>query len=322
MANFNKRLSAPSQSDSHYFSGDNIFYACGYGMPNCTAYAWGRLYEITGNRYVGLHGNAEEWWAAAQNTGMQTGQTPKLGAIICWRAGSASNSADGAGHVAVVEEIHTNGDIVTSNSAWKGTNFYVQTLTKASGYLYSSSRPLLGFIYCGIDFDGNPQEEVQESNNSNESSCDYVRGDVVKLNSNAKWATNSTPASWVYNSELTVKEVRGDILVLSTQGVDGGVTGTAYANNVYHIGEAPEEPAPAPSVSKRDSLNKGDIVHFIGNTHYTSSYQNGVGKNASPCEAEVTAINNSSSSSVVRRYHLVGDGVYGWVDSSDIEELS
>ena len=75
-------------------------------------------------------------------------------------------------------------------------------------------------------------------------------------------------------------------------------------------------------VSKRDSLNKGDIVHFIGNTHYTSSYQNGVGKNASPCEAEVTAINNFSSSSVVRRYHLVGDGVYGWVDSLDIEELS
>ena len=153
MAKFIPRLTAPSTTDKHYYGRENIFYACGYGMPNCTAYAWGRLYEITGKRYTNLTGNAEDFYDSAIRAGLKVGQTPKLGAIVVWRAGQTHNSADGAGHVAVVEEIKPNGDIVTSNSAWKSTVFYLQTITKASGYIYADTRPLLGFIYCGIEFD-------------------------------------------------------------------------------------------------------------------------------------------------------------------------
>lgn len=29
----------------HWYS-DNPFYQSGYGMPNCTCYAWGRFWEI------------------------------------------------------------------------------------------------------------------------------------------------------------------------------------------------------------------------------------------------------------------------------------
>lgn len=160
MAKFKKRTTAPSKTDKHYYSKENIFYKIGYGMPNCTAYAWGRLYEITGKMYDKLCGNAEEWWAAADKAGLKKGNTPKLGAIICWRAGVAGNRNDGAGHVAVVEEIKANGDIVTSNSAYTrnkdeyaAKTFYTKTITKASGYQYSSDRQLQGFIYCGIDFE-------------------------------------------------------------------------------------------------------------------------------------------------------------------------
>ena len=173
MAKFVKRIAAPSKTDRHYYSNENIFFACGYGMPNCTAYAWGRLYELTNVRYTNLCGNAEEWWAAAPKAGLKTGQTPKLGAIICWRSGSATNRADGAGHVAVVEEIMPNGDIVTSNSAWKGTEFDTKTITKASGYQYSSSVPLLGFIYCGIEFE-------TASSTSSATDAEYLIHTVVK----------------------------------------------------------------------------------------------------------------------------------------------
>ena len=67
-----------------------------------------------------------------------------------WRAGNTHNSADGAGHVAVVEEIKANGDIVVSQSAYGGHEFYLSILTKMSGYTYSENRPLVGFVYYKI----------------------------------------------------------------------------------------------------------------------------------------------------------------------------
>ena len=45
-ASFSPRLSAPSSSNKYYYSNLNVFYKYGYGMPNCTAYAYGRAYEI------------------------------------------------------------------------------------------------------------------------------------------------------------------------------------------------------------------------------------------------------------------------------------
>lgn len=191
MAKYTARTTAPSKMDRHYYSNDNIFYACGYGMPNCTAYAWGRLYELTGKRFMSLCGNAEDWFDAAASAGLKTGQTPKLGAIACYRAGKVGDSSDGAGHVAIVEEIKANGDIVTSNSAWQGTEFYLKEITKASGYMYTNNRPFLGFIYCGIEF------ETDTSNTSNASSASNMKvaaGTKITL-SNTNCYTSETSAT-------------------------------------------------------------------------------------------------------------------------------
>lgn len=166
MAKFTPRKTAPNKNNENYYSDKNIFYACGYGMPNCTAYAWGRLLELTGKSYDKLCGNAEDWWAVAEKAGLKRGNTPKLGAIVCFRAGKVKNNSDGAGHVCVVEEIKSNGDIVVSNSAWKGTEFYLMTLTKASGYVYDASRPLQGFIYCGIEFESGTSSSTSSANNT------------------------------------------------------------------------------------------------------------------------------------------------------------
>ena len=167
MSKFIARTTAPDKTDKrfiHYSKGGyntciSINQQTGYVLPNCVGYAQGRLLEIRSESKVNWKlpaCNAEDWYEMAQRNGMSVGQTPKLGAVVCWRAGQTHNSSDGAGHVAVVEEIKPNGDIVVSQSAYGGQKFYISTITKASGYMYASSRPLVGFINCGIDFDDEP----------------------------------------------------------------------------------------------------------------------------------------------------------------------
>lgn len=161
---YTPRLTAPSKSDKnfiHYSKGGYntcimIDKSTGSVLPNCVGYAQGRLLEILGKKAVNWKlpaCNAEDWLETAQKNGFKTGMTPKLGAIAVFRAGTTHNGSDGAGHVAVVEEIKSNGDIVVSQSAYGGTEFYLSTITKASGYMYASNRPFLGFIYCGIEFE-------------------------------------------------------------------------------------------------------------------------------------------------------------------------
>lgn len=141
---YTARLTAPSTSNKYYYA-SNPFYQSGYGMPNCTCYAWGRFYEVLGSRPALSLGDAEDWYNHAD--GYERGQTPKLGAIICWSRGTVGDDSDGAGHVAIVEQILDNGNIVTSNSAWNSTNFYLQTLTPASNYHWNDAYTFQGFIY-------------------------------------------------------------------------------------------------------------------------------------------------------------------------------
>ncbi len=116
---FTPRLTAPSSTNKYYYSDINPFYKWGYGMPNCTAYAFGRAYEILGTEPKLSWGNAEDWYGYNKTNGYYSyGQAPKIGAVACWHYDG------GGGHVAVVEKIE-NGQITFSNSAWNGTNFYL-----------------------------------------------------------------------------------------------------------------------------------------------------------------------------------------------------
>lgn len=142
MSNFIPRTTAPTEANSEYFS-DNVFHIYGFGMPNCTAYAWGRFYEILGSRPTLSTGDAEKWYPYTQD-GYARGATPKLGAIVCWSRGVVGNDDDGSGHVAIVEDILTDGTIVTSNSAYGGNFFYMNNV--APPYTMGSYT-FQGFIY-------------------------------------------------------------------------------------------------------------------------------------------------------------------------------
>ena len=147
-ASFSPRLSAPSLSNKYYYSDLNAFYKYGYGMPNCTAYAYGRAYEILGSEPKLSWNNAEQWYDYNKSNGYyKYGQTPKVGAIACWSYNG------GGGHVAVVEKVE-NGQITFSNSAWSGKRFYLSyasTSDKNAGG--NSWWNFQGYIYLG-DFSG------------------------------------------------------------------------------------------------------------------------------------------------------------------------
>lgn len=154
MSNFTPRTSAPATSNRYYYA-DNVFYQSGYGLPNCTCYAWGRFYELSGEYPDLCINNAEDWYK--YNDGYQRGKTPKLGAVIVWAKGEVGNNDDGAGHVAIVEQINADGSIRTSNSAYGGTLFYMQDIPadySLSGYTFQ------GFIYNPVDFESGETVEM------------------------------------------------------------------------------------------------------------------------------------------------------------------
>ena len=138
--NYIPRLEAPDGYNPYYHE-LNLYYRFGLGMPNCTAYAYGRAYEILGREPMLCNGNAGEWWSYNIAIGAYAyGSEPRLGAIACW-----DDYNHNSGHVAVVEEIHE--DTVTiSESQWGGSYFYVVEMSK-DGSDYLSGRRFLGYIY-------------------------------------------------------------------------------------------------------------------------------------------------------------------------------
>lgn len=141
---FEPRLNDEGIQGSIYYYNENPFFLSGYGMPNCTCYAWGRFWEISdtsksGSNRPTLPTSDAGLWISQVGTEYETGYTARLGAVICW-----SDNSGGAGHVAIVEEINADGSIVTSNSAYNSTYFYTKTIPSdysLSGYTFQ------GFIY-------------------------------------------------------------------------------------------------------------------------------------------------------------------------------
>ena len=151
---FVRRTTAPSSTNKFYikttYGGYNrcivINRSTGSVLPNCVGYAWGRFCEEQHIFNCNLsRGNAENWYPNTSD-GYSRGSTPKLGAVICW------HSTRSGGHVAIVEKINDDGTILTSNSAYNGSRFYMKTLSPSNNYYMGRAYTFQGFIYPDIDF--------------------------------------------------------------------------------------------------------------------------------------------------------------------------
>lgn len=110
----------PELTDSYYY-GNNGYK--GYSMPNCTAYAYGRIYELNGRKPNVSMKNADQWFSYNKKGNYylysQDAYAPQLGAVVCY-------TSSGVGHVQVVEEIGTDESgkyICVSESNYSGRDY-------------------------------------------------------------------------------------------------------------------------------------------------------------------------------------------------------
>ncbi len=165
-SSYTPRLTAPDKTNKYYYSDKNIFYKYGWGMPNCTCYAFGRAYEILGKEPNLCMYSAYLWYEYnKEHNYYKYGKTPKLGAIACWTYSSGTS-----GHVAVVEKISKD-TITFSNSAYGGDVFYTSTAPindPSNGNDY--------WIFQGYIYIGDYASEADSDNTENE-------GDVYRITS-------------------------------------------------------------------------------------------------------------------------------------------
>lgn len=272
MATFVKRTSAPDESNAYYYS-DNVFYKSGYGLPNCTCYAWGRWYELTGSKPNLCTQDAENWYS--YNDGYSRGQTPKLGAVIVWAKGEVGDDSDGAGHVAIVEQINADGSIVTSNSAYGGSLFYMQTLEP--GWNMGDAYTFLGFIYCPIDFGGGGSYAVPTPISKNEYLTDAeMQNNAIYIYwylSNRGWTLNAI-AGMLGNmqTESTINPGIWESLTVNTSNGYGLVQWTPATKYLSWCEENGLEPSSMDSALKRIIYELENGLQYIATDSYPETF--------------------------------------------------
>lgn len=203
MAKYTPRLTAPSTTDKNYIhytkGGYNycIEIKNGSCLPNCVGYAWGRWREILGKKPNLSLKNAENWYGYTED-GYKRGKTPKLGAVICWSKGKAGVSSDGAGHVAIVEKIKSDGTIITSESCYGGARWR-QKEYKAPNYVLSSKYSFQGFIYLPIDFDVEEEKKITTTATSTKK----------KATNYAKSKLSSLKGTYITTNNLNIRNGAG-----------------------------------------------------------------------------------------------------------------
>lgn len=266
MAKYEPRLTAPSTTDKNWIhtskGGYNscIHISGGSVLPNCVGYAWGRWRELLGENPKLSRGNAEIWWRNTAD-GYERGSTPRVGAIICWRKGKAGVASDGAGHIAIVEQVNADGSIVTSNSEYGGNRFYLKT--RKPPYHLSDKHTFQGFIYLPISF-----EEEEPKKTVDELAKEVLAG---KWGNGADRKARLTAAGYNYSEVQSV--------------VNAILTGKQPAQSLQPV--QPVQPAPTKSI---DELAREVIKGKWGNGADRKKKLTDAGYNASEIQEAVNKI--------------------------------
>lgn len=108
-------------------------------LCNCVGYCNSRFAEIQNDPDMkGIYKpfkyqlicNAENFIESARRQGLKISSKPTVGGIMVWQKGATLGSGDGAGHVAIVEEIYKDGSILTSESGWGSRDWAFKNLRR------------------------------------------------------------------------------------------------------------------------------------------------------------------------------------------------
>lgn len=206
---FVKRTTAPNESNKFY-STYSPFYKNKYNMfkrhplfkGNCTHYAYSRFLEINDRTACSLStGDAENWYSKSKK--YEKGQIPKLGAVIVYK----HTKKDG-GHVAIVEEIKSNGNLLLSMSGYNSYLFKTRVVKKSNNYCYSDYE-LLGFIYSPNNFDEETRTE-EKSGYSKEFPKLPTRGYFKKGDKGTEVKKLQSFLNWSLDIKLSVDGIIGN----------------------------------------------------------------------------------------------------------------
>jgi surface antigen len=272
-AGFTMRTSKPSNNKNFITTGSGGWNTCIKGYPmdpnanvlaNCVGYASGRFNEIIniardtgGCTYTTLNCNAVGFKERAEAAGLQTGSTPRRGAIGCCGGGS------GAGHVFIVERVDSNNRIYTSESGYGSTAFWNQIRDNSNGrWGMSSSYYFKCFIYLPDDVQklidgGQPTPPTPGPSGKYNIGDKVVVNGPLYVNSNA-----ASPAGSVSNKITNItRKNPGSAHPYNTTGDLGWMDESSISP--YN---EPTPPAPQPT-----GLQVGDTVVIVG-TGNGSSY--------------------------------------------------
>ena len=141
-------------------------------LCNCVGFANGRFNQIINDSNLkGINKsfkyqlvcNAENFIESAKKQGLKISKEPVIGGIMVWQKGTTLSGGDGAGHVAVVEKIYSDGSIDTSESGYAAFAFKVIHRTNSNGRWGMAS----GYTYRGCIInpsikDNKKEETVKE----------------------------------------------------------------------------------------------------------------------------------------------------------------
>jgi len=296
-------------------------------LPNCVGYAYGRFNEIGDYgccKYLSPV-NAEKFIQYAGN--LTVGQTPKLGACMVWQKGSTLSGNDGAGHVAIVERVVSATQVITSESGYgSSASFWTQTRNKANGnWGMGADYRFLGFIYNPAVPDGSTVSGTTSGTAGGHDHnttvpnepLKFKTGDIVEFAGNTHF-TNACALSGLTCTPGKVKITSvfkngyHQYHVVGMAGGGSSAHGWVDAQDIRTCEDAGVLP-------EAKNISVGDVVNFIGNTHYIHAYAQ-TGPTCSPGKVKVTQIARGAK----HPYHVIwvaggGSTAYGWVDAADIE---
>lgn len=271
---FTMRTTRPANNKNFITRGSGGWNTCIKGSPryqyadalaNCVGYASGRFNEIiniaretSGCTYTTLNCNAVNFKERAEAAGLQTGSTPRRGAIMCW------GKEGDAGHVAIVERVNNNNSVYTSESGWGSSSiFWNSTRTNNNGRWGCGA----GYYFrCFIYLPDDVQKAIdaEEPKPTPTPSDKFNIGDKVIINGALYVSsTASSPAGSVSNKVTNItRKAPGTAHPYNTTGDLGWMDESSIS--------AYSEPTPAPAPTPRP-LSVGDTVEIVG-TGNGSSY--------------------------------------------------